>query len=182
MGKALVFLLTICLVWSCVQPLIEPSGSADLFFDFSDFLDSLSEHSDKKTVSKSIIWRGQKESKKIENYHWISDLQKFEDFDLNSNSLYEKYAVDSLVGGFGDLQSITYRAIDPKTEVKFFKVVFEENEIDSILIKHFRESFIASTETQLLILPQIGYELGLIEEGLFRDLSESEITLRVESP
>ena len=179
MTKTFFLTLSVFLISGCARSPDVPAGSSPSFYDFSDFLDTLALNAALQSVNKTVIWRGQKESRTLEGYQWVADIRKFEDFDLNKSALYDKYEVDSLAGKSGELESIIYRSIDPKTEVKYFKVVFSDQRVDSIVIDHFRESFRASTKTHLTILPEIGYEVRLNEDRLFRDSAETKISLEI---
>jgi len=127
------------------------------FFDLKNYFnEEIKNLSRIKQVKKSVAINGVIEELVKDSLNFEEELSVFLDSDINRVAWIDKYKVDSLNTN-GQLQSITYSALDEKLKTQSLIINYKNNQVDQISIKNNRTSLVSDSAQELEYRVEKGY-------------------------
>ena len=129
------------------------------FFDLKNFFNEEIKNLSKiRQVKKSVAINGVVEELIRDSLNFEEELSVFLSSDINRIAWIDKYSVDS-INTNGELQSITYSALDEKLKTQSLIINYKNNKVDQISIKNIRSSLVSSSNQELEYSVGKGYSI-----------------------
>ncbi len=154
------FLLLYCLsIYSCTNS-SDKVVEQTTFFDLKSYLQEqgklLQEHHRGEKVT-SI--NGQEESKIVDDIDFSKELSVFANSDINKAAWLDRYQVDSTFDQAGQLNKLSYQALDEKLRTKELVVDFQNGKVNHIAIRNASVNAITESEQRLNYTAGVGYSI-----------------------
>ena len=143
------------------------------FFDLKEYFEQEMKI-DRGKVTKTTIFKGEKETIQIPTLNLSKELKIFADANLNKVAWYEKYSIASEEKPSGKTL-ITYYTDDPKLKTKKVELFKTNDQLDSILIHKKMKSMIMDSDQFLSYYPNVGYHIKIKQASSLQESSETEI-------
>ena len=129
------------------------------FFDLKNYFnDEIKNLSQIKQAKKSVSINGVEEELIKDSLNFEEELSVFLSSDINRIAWIDKYKVDSLKIN-GQLQSITYSALDEKLKTQSLIISYKNEGVDNISIKNNRSSLVSNSIQELEYRVGKGYSI-----------------------
>lgn len=163
MQKYLLGFITLLALWSCTPNSTTESTSAErdiYFFDIAGFFNAQIKqlNTDQLKANKTVKYNAKRDVLQNQSLDYEKELTVFVHSDINKLSWREKYQADTLRTA-GEIQSITYKALDDQLKTQKIAITFANNQIERIAIQNHLKSIMASTWQELEYRPRKGYQV-----------------------
>ena len=169
-------LLCFMLLFSCVNE-EATIREKDYFFPLKTFMEKeIESKSGKISVSKTVNYNGNSESKKLNSYSLKADLQSFMDSDINKASLLDKYEGDTIVNGVETIYR--YKSLSENLKTQTIEILMNKESVREIKIMNNGNSILRNFEENLKYQPDSGYEI-VFDQNLIQN-DEKLANIKVE--
>lgn len=163
--------------WLGCTPASTPATPLSPFFDLTAFFEAETARlATLGPVTKRTIINGVAESKTVSGLDYRAELGPFISADINRPAWLDKYRVDSLTRD-GQLQKLTYTALDDDLFTRRVVIAFDNATVDSIYIEKASSLMIADTRRTLVYQPASGYSIRGAQQVLLA--SDNSIGIEV---
>lgn len=140
-------------------PASTPATSLTPFFDLSGYFTAeIKRLARLGPVTKSTTINGRTEVQTVSGLDYATELAPFLSADINRPAWLDQYRTDSLHRD-GQLQKLTYTALDDDLFTRRVVISFDGDAVDSIHIIKLSELMIADTRRELRYVPATGYSI-----------------------
>lgn len=165
------FIILSTLFNACTQDTkSEGQVKTDRHFDLKAFIqEEVNTLTNNKTVlQKEIKFKGQTESKNIEEPDWKAELKVFSDSDINKTAWLDKFEVDTIDN------TVYYKCLSPKIKTQSLQLFLDKNkEITRLEIKNKTGNVLYdSNETLTYNRSDKKYSIDRNQKVLFGDMEE----------
>jgi len=125
-------------------------------------------------VRKVVAINGNQKEQFISNLDFAKELSSFSKADINRLAWKDKYQVDTIRSDEGELLEIRHTALDEDLKTQFLMVSFQNELVDSVLIRNEVSGFATKNTKEMLYVPKVGYSIKSNQEtliGLAKDIS-----------
>jgi len=165
--KIAILSIWILSISSCVDEnaIIKQEAS---FFNLKEYFEGQTEIlSQKSKVYKATSIDGRRIEKELDDLNFKQELKVFEDSDINKVAWLDKYQVDSVYNESGNLNQISYRAIDEKLRTQLLVISYDLNTVDTISIYNNSSGSVAILKQYLEYIPSFGYSIRSTQKTTF---------------
>ena len=181
---ALIIFVTMMIFISCVRPESEPlTLESPIYFPVSDYILKDYKNNRKQfNLEKSIIINGQIDTKNIAGPIQPSEIEILEQININSPKYVGFYSGDTTYSLSGEIEKITYVAIEPEAVIKNIIINFSHGKTDRIYVRSSNSSLISIGKQELEYRFGIGYQLSTMQKVLLRDTLNLKINATFVKP
>lgn len=167
----------ICLLGACSkQPTEQEIENKTHFFDLSEYFNQeIAALETVAEIQKNASINGLEEKQVIQKPDFAQELQLFIASDINRASWLDKYSIDSLLAENGELQQLTYTALEDKLRTRKVVIDFNNENVSHIHIINTTDNVIAQTKQELSYIPQKGYNISSFQDVLFSEPRNMDI-------